>query len=176
MMSNGIAAQSVMIGDLAEKLDALDVRTKDDNAKLVTAVDVIGQQVKKNEVETDIKAEMLIGDVGSMLGDQTEDIVSRLKLELVDEVVARVTRRLANDAMFADRIAAAVVARQKVEDPKFFASSVRAAMQPTTNWSSSGSLYTLPLTPSTPISPSSPVSPNTSVSPNNSVRRVRRRL
>ena len=115
MMSKGIATQSVMIGELAEKLDALEVRTKDDNVKLVAAVDEIGQQVKQIGVEADIKAEMLIGDVGSMLGDQTEDVIARIKLELVDDIVARVTRRLANDAMFADRIAAAVVTRQKVE-------------------------------------------------------------
>ena len=176
MMSKGIAAQSVMIGELAEKLDALEVKTEADNEKLVAAADEIGQQVRQIGVEADVKAELLIGDVGSMLGDQTEDVIARIKLELVDDIVARVTRRLANDTMFADRIAAAVVARQKVEDPTFFASSVRAAMQPTTNWSSSGSLYTLPLTPSTPLSPSSPVLPSTSVSPNNSVKRVRRRL
>ena len=136
------------------RLEGLDNRV----IEIGTKVEDIATRFVRHEAETDVRAEILVNDVGMMLADQSDDIVGRMKGEVTDDVVARVSRRLANDSAFADKIASAVVARQNAQDPAFFAKPVQTVLGPrqmtTSRWSSGSSLYTLPMSPNSPTSPS----------------------
>lgn len=136
------------IGQMERKLDEYEQKRKEseDNA----------------EKSLDIKMEILGSDVGSMLVDTAHDVVNR------------VTRRMAGDEGFANRVASRVAVKLAVTNPGFFGSTTAASSAYTagmvrgrTRYSSgSSSLHTLPLTPTTPpmASPSTPgASPTTNL-------------
>ena len=117
-------------------------KVNDIDQKLGEATTKLGQLEHKMALQ----AEVAVGDVSGMLESQTSDVSVLLESQTGD-IVGKVTRRLAYDAVFADRLAAAVVARQNVLDPGYFSARAR-------NLSSSGSsLYTLPPSPQSPTPP-----------------------
>ena len=123
------------MAELTDKINVIDMKLEEATAKL-----------EKFEDRVTVQAEVAVGDVSTMLESQTADVSTLLEAQTGD-IVGKVTRRLAYDTVFADRLAAAVVARQNVLDPGYFSARAR-------NLSSSGSsLYTLPPSPQSPTPP-----------------------